>query len=275
MVVQSWRTVVRRFSILAVLVASMALSGAPQAVASSRKPPKYDHVVVVIMENHSFEQISLARRAAPYLNKLAKGGALFDRSYGVAHPSQPNYFALFSGLTQGVHDDGMHGFAAPNLAARLRAHGKTFTGYVEAGSPRKHNPWESFADAKGSEKSLAHLPRDYAKLPSVSFVIPNLENDMHDGTIETADTWLRTHLGGYAAWSKKNNSLLVVTFDEDDYHTENHIFTVFYGSGIESGRYSERIDHYSVLRTIEDIESIPPLGTSVIRRVIASGWSRR
>ncbi|QKC81186.1 acid phosphatase [Mesorhizobium sp. NZP2077] len=260
---------------LAVLTAGIALGEAPLAVASSRKPPKYDHVVVVIMENHTFEQISLAGRAAPYLNKLAKGGALFDRSYGVAHPSQPNYFALFSGLTQGVHDDGMHGFAAPNLAARLRAHGKTFTGYVEAGSPRKHNPWESFADAKGFEKSLAHLPRDYARLPSVSFVIPNLENDMHDGTIQTADTWLKTHLGGYAAWSKKNNSLLIVTFDEDDYHTENHIFTVFYGSGIESGRYSERIDHYSVLRTIEDIESIPPLGTSVVRRVIASGWSRR
>ncbi|WP_258588696.1 alkaline phosphatase family protein [Mesorhizobium sp. AR02] len=275
MVVQSWRTVVGRFFMLAVLVASMALSGAPQAVASSRKPPKYDHVVVVIMENHSFEQISLAGRAAPYLNRLAKGGALFDRSYGVAHPSQPNYFALFSGLTQGVHDDGMHSFAAPNLAARLRAHGKTFTGYVEAGSPRKHNPWESFADAKGFEKSLAHLPCDYAKLPSVSFVIPNLENDMHDGTIEAADTWLKNRLGGYAAWSKKNNSLLIVTFDEDDYHTENHIFTIFYGAGIEPGRYSEKIDHYSVLRTIEDIESIPPLGTSVIRRVIASVWSRR
>ena len=275
MIVQSWRGVVRRFSMLAVLLANMVPSQAPQAAASSRKPPKYDHVVVVIMENHTFEQISLAGRTAPYLNRLARGGALFDRSYGVAHPSQPNYFALFSGLTQGVHDDGMHAFAAPNLAARLRAHGKTFTGYVEAGSPRKHNPWESFADAKGFEKSLADLPRDYAKLPSVSFVIPNLENDMHDGTIETADTWLKNHLGGYAAWTKKNNSLLIVTLDEDDYHTENHIFTVFYGFGIDSGRYSEKIDHYSVLRTIEDIEGIPPLGTSVVRRVIASGWSRR
>ncbi|WP_185975298.1 alkaline phosphatase family protein [Mesorhizobium sp. WSM4310] len=260
---------------LAVLAAIMALSGGLQAVASSAKPPKYDHVVVVIMENHSFEQISLARRAAPYLNRLAKGGALFEQSYGVAHPSQPNYLALFSGLTQGVHDDGMHSFAAPNLAARLRAHSKTFAGYVEARSPRKHNPWESFADSKGFEKPLAQFPRDYAKLPSVSFVIPNLDNDMHDGTIEAADAWLKTYLGGYAAWSKKNNSLLIVTFDEDDYHTDNHIFTVFYGFGVEPGRYSEKVDHYSVLRTIEDIESIPPLGTSVIRKVIASGWNRR
>ncbi|GLQ81674.1 acid phosphatase [Mesorhizobium huakuii] len=275
MVVQSWRVVVRRFSKLAVLVAIMALSGVPQAVASSRKPPKYDHVVVVLMENHTFEQISLAGRTAPYLNRLARDGALFERSYGVAHPSQPNYLALFSGLTQDVHDDGMHSLAGPNLAARLRAHGKTFAGYVEAGSPRKHNPWESFADTKGFERSLAQFPRDYAKLPSVSFVIPNLKNDMHDGTIEAADTWLKSHLGSYAVWSKKNRSLLIVTFDEDDYHTANHIFTVFYGFGIERGRYAEKIDHYSVLRTIEDIESVPPLGTSVIRSVIASGWNRR
>lgn len=262
----------QRFSIV-VLTISIALSAAGIAVASPSRPPKYDHVVVVILENHSFDQISQAGSAA-YLGRLAKGGAIFENSYGVAHPSQPNYFALFSGLTHGVHDDGMHSFAGPNLAARLRAHGKTFAGYIEAGSPRKHNPWESFADAKGFETSLTDFPYDYARLPSVSFVIPNLKNDMHDGTIKQADTWLKDHLGGYANWSRKNNSLLIVTFDEDDYHNENHIFTVFYGFGVNPGRYSEFIDHYTVLRTIEDIESIPPLGASVVRKAIGSGWSR-
>jgi hypothetical protein len=272
---QSSRTFIQRFPTVVVPIISIALSGASTAVASSSKPPKYDHVVVVIMENHSFEQMSEAGPAAAYLKELAKGGAVFVNSYGVAHPSQPNYFALFSGSTQGVHDDGRHEVAAPTLAARLRAHGKTFAGYVEAGSPRKHNPWESFADAKGFERSLADFPLDYAKLPSVGFVIPNLENDMHDGTIEAADGWLKSHLGGYANWSKKNNSLLIVTFDEDDHHNANHIFTAFYGFGIEPGRYAEKIDHYSVLRTIEDIETIPPLGTSAARNVIGSGWSRR
>ena len=271
---QTGYTTLQRFTAVVLLTISIALIAEGKAVASSSKPPKYDHVVVVIMENHSFDQIFQTREAV-YLKKLAKGGAVFDNSYGVAHPSQPNYFALFSGSTQGVHDDGIHSFAAPNLAARLRAHGKTFAGYVEAGSPRKHNPWESFADAKGFEKSLTDFPLDYAKLPSVSFVIPNLTNDMHDGTINQADVWLESHLGGYANWSKKNNSLLIVTFDEDDHHTKNRIFTVLYGFGIEPGRYSEKIDHYTVLRTIEDIETISPLGTSAARKVIGSGWSRR
>lgn len=272
---QSGCKTLQRLSAIVLLAGIIVLmGGAGTAVASSKRPSKYDHIVVVIMENHSFDQIFQTKEAA-YLKKLAKGGALFDNSYGVAHPSQPNYFALFSGSTQGVHDDGLHSFAAPNLAARLHAHGKTFAGYVEAGSPRKHNPWESFVDAKGFGKPLAAFPRDYAKLPSVSFVIPNLTNDMHDGTISQADVWLQSHLGGYANWSRANNSLLIVTFDEDDYSARNRIFTVLYGSGIEPGRYSEKIDHYTVLRTIEYIEAIAPLGTSAARTVIGSGWRRR
>ncbi|WP_258589778.1 alkaline phosphatase family protein [Mesorhizobium sp. AR02] len=247
---------------------------ASTAAASSRTPPKYDHVVVVIMENHSFAQI-VHPGAAAYLTELLKGGAVFDQSYAVAHPSEPNYFALFSGSTQNINDDGDYVVVAPNLASRLRAHGKTFAGYVEAGSPRKHNPWESYSGAKEFEKPLTDFPVDYANLPAVSFVIPNLINDMHDGTVQQGDAWLKTHLGGYARWAKKNKSLLVVTFDEDDSNAKNHIFTAFYGFGIEPGHYSEKIDHYAVLRTIEEIETISPLGISASRGVIDVGWSRR
>ncbi|BCG95130.1 hypothetical protein MesoLj131a_39940 [Mesorhizobium sp. 131-2-1] len=199
---------------------------------------------------------------------------MFDNSHAVGHPSQPNYLALFSGSTHGVRDDGIHDIEWPNLAVRLRAAGKAFVGYVEDGSPRKHNPWESFAAAKRVEKPLAAFPRDYATLPAVSFVIPNLRNDMHDGTIRQADAWLKAHLGNYANWSRKHSSLLIITFDEDDYGIENQIFTVLYGARIKPGRYAERIDHYTILRTIEDIEGIVPLGATVVRKAIASVWSR-
>lgn len=244
------------------------------AVTWADAPPKYDHVVVVVMENHSFDQIRQLG-VAPYLQKLAGHGALFINSHGVAHPSQPNYLALFSGSTHGVRDDGLHDFYAPNLADRLHAVGKAFVGYAEAGSPRKHNPWESFADAIGTGKSLTTFPRDYSRLPAVSFVIPSLVNDMHDGTILQADAWLKAHLGTYANWSRKHNSLLIVTFDEDDYRLENQIFTVLYGAGIKPGRYAERIDHYTLLRTIEDIEGISPLGATIVRKAIGSAWRAR
>jgi len=42
---------------------------------------------------------------APYLTALANTGARFTNSHGVAHPSQPNYIALFSGSTHGVTGD--------------------------------------------------------------------------------------------------------------------------------------------------------------------------
>lgn len=140
------QSLLQRFSVLIVLAVGILLD--PGAVALAGAPPKYDHVVIVVLENHSFEQIAQPG-VAPYLQILARNGALFENSHGVAHPSQPNYLALFSGSTHGIRDDGFHEIAASNLADRLHAVGKAFLGFAEAGSPRKHNPWESFVDGKG------------------------------------------------------------------------------------------------------------------------------
>ncbi|MGO6784014.1 alkaline phosphatase family protein [Rhizobium ruizarguesonis] len=240
-------------------------------VQASDRAPRYDHIVVVVMENHSFDKIFSADKAS-YLRSLGKNGAVFTRSYGVAHPSQPNYFALFSGSTHGVKDDKSHNISKPNLASVMAGAGKRFVGYVEKGSPRKHNPWESFANAKGVEQPLNAFPSNFGSLPAVSFVIPNLLNDMHDGTIAQADIWLRKHLGAYASWAIQNNSLLIVTFDEDDYHAGNRIFTLLYGARIKPGQYATEVNHYSVLRTIEDIEGIDPIGASARVNSIAGIW---
>jgi hypothetical protein len=71
--------------------------------ASPRSPetmavvPRPDHVVVVILENEHRSSV-IGSPNAPYLNKLAARGANLTHSYGVTHPSQPNYLALFSGV---------------------------------------------------------------------------------------------------------------------------------------------------------------------------------
>lgn len=252
------------------LLAALLAAPAP-ARAAPGGVPAYDHVLVVILENHSFNQI-FERGDAPYLRRLAKGGAVFTNAYGVRHPSQPNYFALFSGSTQGVGDDNRHDFDAPNLAASIAAAGKSFAGYIEAGSPRKHNPWQSFAGAAATERPLSAFPRRLDRLPSVAFVIPNLMHDMHDGTVEQADTWLEAHLGGYAQWAKGHSSLLIVTFDESDDAADQRILTLLYGAGIRPGQYAQKIDHYAVLRTIEAIEDLRPLGQSAGAPVISGPW---
>ena len=82
-------------------------------------------------------------------------------------------------------------------------------GYVERGSPRKHRPWKTFADAQGVEEDFAAFPSDFTKLPSISFVIPNDDNNMHDGSIQRGDAWLKQHLGAYAEWCATHNDLLI------------------------------------------------------------------
>src|SRR5882672_9042562 len=95
--------------------------------------PQFDHVVIVIEENHAYSQI-IGSANAPYINVLAAGGALMTQSFAISHPSQPNYVALFSGATQGVTTDNVYPhsqFTAPNLGEKLLAAGFGFGGYSE------------------------------------------------------------------------------------------------------------------------------------------------
>ncbi|HLJ97353.1 MAG TPA: alkaline phosphatase family protein [Gemmataceae bacterium] len=264
-----------------------------------------DHVVVVIEENHSYSEI-IGSPSAPYINQLARSGASFTNSHGIEHPSQPNYLDIFSGSNQGVTADlGVSGlgarwpFTTPNLGAQLLAAGKTFIGYSESMpsvgytgdgdlSPSqdnyraKHNPWVMWQNdhptspnqlPSSVNRPFSDFPSDYSKLPTVSFVVPNEQNDMHSNTVPRADTWLHDNLDGYVQWAKSNNSLLIVTFDEDDGSQGNRIPTLFIGPMVNPGQYADSIDHYSLLRTLEDMYGLGNqgyLGGAANRDAIAS-----
>jgi acid phosphatase len=264
-------------------------SAAPSVTTGAQpaKVPAPAHTVVVVMENHSYEQI-IASPAAPFINQLAGRGALFTRSYAITHPSQPNYLALFSGSTQGVADDGCPvRFTAGNLAADLIKAGKSFAGYAEdlpgPGSPacsagdyaRKHAPWTDFTNVPGSVSlPFTSFPATaFARLPAVSFVIPNLCHDMHDCGVADGDAWLRAHISGYADWAMSHDSLLILTWDEDDSGQGNHIATIFAGQRVRPGRYAEPVTHYGVLATIEAAYALPRDGQAATAAPITSIWS--
>jgi hypothetical protein len=259
--------------VIPAMVLAVLLSPWTLAHATMPETPTPDHVVVTIMENHSFSQI-IDGDEAPFIQDLARRGALFTRSFGLMHPSQPNYFALFSGSTHDVTDNDYHTLDGPTLANALKSRGKTFIGYAEDGSPRKHNPWESFRATSSLGRPFSDFPSDFTQLPTVSFVIPNIQNDMHSGTIAQGDRWLRQNLGRYAEWSMNHNSLFIFTFDEDDNRSNNHIATIFVGEGVVPGRYDRRIDHYNVLRTILAFYDLPPLGETASATPITSIWRK-
>jgi phosphatidylinositol-3-phosphatase len=264
------RTILRFIMTAAMLIATIGNATATQVYKAAT--PAFSHVVVLILENRSFNQIS-GNDKAPFLNRLAGCGALMTNSHGVAHPSQPNYLALFSGSTHHVMDDYKHTLDGPNLATALAHAHKSFAGFVEKNSPRKHKPWESFANARETEREMDQFRAAFSKLPAVSFVIPDNGHDMHDGSVEQADTWIEAQIAPYARWAARTNSLLVVTFDEASLLFGNHIFTLFYGAHVKPGRYPDRIDHYDVLRTLIDIARLTPFGKAAKRQPITSVWA--
>lgn len=270
---------------LCLAAGSWGCSGVKMQPPSSPMSVAPDHVVIVLEENHSYSEI-IGSSAAPYINSLATQGALLTQSFAIAHPSQPNYLALFSGSTQGITDDSCpHTFSGSTLETELLAAGKTFAAYSEGlpqtGSSvcsageyaRKHSPWSDFSqDNANNSRPFTSFPSDFSKLPLVSFVIPDLDNDMHDGTIQQADAWLQTNLSAYVSWAINNNSLLIVTWDEDDGSENNHVPTIFVGEATKGGQYSETINHYSVLRTIENFYGLPALANAANATPITDIW---
>ncbi|HLJ85413.1 MAG TPA: alkaline phosphatase family protein [Candidatus Angelobacter sp.] len=246
-------------------------------------PP--DHIVVVIEENHSFADI-IGSSSAPFINSLAQQGASFTQSFAIEHPSEPNYLDLFSGTNQGVTDDSCpHTFSVENLASELVAAGHTFTGFAEdlpsAGSTtctsgayaRKHVPWTNFTNiATSANQPFSAFPTNFTTLPTISFVIPNLNDDMHDGTVAAGDTWLQQHLNNYIQFAKTNNSLLIITWDEDDNSMNNQIPTIFVGPMVKTGQFTETINHFNVLRTLEDLYGLTHVAGSVNATPITDVW---
>ncbi|MDO8812700.1 MAG: alkaline phosphatase family protein [Gallionella sp.] len=231
------------------------------------------------------------RNSNSYIHALARRGVLFTQSYGVAHPSQPNYLALFSGSTQGVTRNSCpHTFDSDNLASSLLGAGLSFASFSEslpaAGDlscssgayQRKHNPaanWQGSRLPAGMNQRFADFPKDFSRLPTVSFVIPDQNNDMHDGNFEAADDWLKRHIDPYVNWAMKHNSLLILTWDEDDGREDNHIVTILVGPMVKTGSRDQRINHYSVLRTLLDFYGLPAPGASRDAGAIKHAWKTR
>ena len=259
------------------------------------------HIVIVILENYAYSQI-IGSSNAPHINALATDphSAVFTQCYAVEHPSQPNYLAFFSGSDQGNHDDNIPAgvpFTTPNLASQLITAGKTFVTYSEDlpaagfnGSSsslyvRKHNPvtnWQGTGTNQVTgtvvNQPFTAFPtsKNYSTLPTISYVVPNEINDMHDGSfpsnIVAGDNWVYKYMDTLKQWAMVNNTLYVVTFDEDDNLHSNQIATIFYGPMVKGGSYSEHIDFYNILRTFEEMYGLGYAGAAATATTITDCW---
>ena len=258
----------------------------PQSPAASVSG--IQHIVWVWFENKEVTQITGA--TAPYFTSFAAANVNLTNFYGVTHPSQPNYLDAFSGSNQGVTDDGYCTFPASrdNLAKQLAAAGKSWRVYAQnfpgacsdiSSSPvgvdgigaagyyvRKHNPVIAFESVRLDPIQCANVQPLANFDPTANFVmvVPNMINDMHDGTIAQGDAFLQAFVPLVTASPDWAHTLLIVTFDEGTTSTGGggHVYTAAAAPWLAHANVATTYNHFSVLRTIEEVYGLPFLGSA-------------
>jgi hypothetical protein len=283
------------------LIAVAVAVGVPTGRAA-RKPdrstvPRLGKIVVIVLENRDSQEVA-GNRAAPFFDELARRYAELTDYDAIDHPSLPNYLALISGSTHGIENDCSHCVIdAPNLVDELGAAGKSWKAYFE-GLPRPGftgkwgrryskavNPFVHFGDIVSNPSRLARIVPltafrdDLAErnLPDFSFVAPNLCHDMHSCSVSTGDEWLRDFLPPLLGSPQFERGTVFVVFDEGRHNDTagggGLVPALVLGAHVRAGADSSKpLDHYSLLRTIEDAWSLPPLGYSAETQPITGIW---
>lgn len=278
---------------LAALATFVSLGFAAQTATQS--VPPFAHVVVVVFENKEYENV-IGNPYAPNFNRLAAGGALLTNYDGVSHPSLPNYLALVSGSTHGIHSDCTTcTVRGPSLADTVRRKGRTWKTYVE-GLPRpgysgassglyakKHDPFLYFRNVLRNPAQrklvvpLTQLPTDVSNnaLPSFALVVPNMCNSMHDCSVSTGDAWLHNVIEPLLKAPALARSVVFVVFDEGSTNVGGggHVPAFALGPAVRPGaQYTRSTNHYGLLATIERAWSLPRLGHSRTAAPISGIW---
>jgi phosphatidylinositol-3-phosphatase len=284
----------------ALWIAACALlaQGAFGTPARADGVPALDRVIIVVMENKSYD----VARIQAYTTTLQAQGATFARSFATSHPSQPNYLSLFAGWDINVVSDACPAPGSPysleNLGHALESSGRTWKAYSEnlavAGSTacsydgtastglyvRKHEPWTYFNNVNhANERPYSELAADIAAntLPNLVYVIPNNCHNTHNSSTPgcntaAGDLWLSTALPPLIG-ALGPNGLLILTWDEDDSASGNHILTIFLGPKVVPGFVSNvSVSHYSVVRTISDAFGLAPFNQAAVASPITDVW---
>lgn len=310
-----WGALMHRLLALAVasvfLVTSAAWLTAAAAPAGAVNTP--NKLVIVYMENHGLGAVTnpAGMAAMPYLNSLWNDPATeqFTNYYAVNHPSFPNYSALASGLQAAPNDTSFTAgqFNDPTLWDQLTAAGDSWGVYLGSApsscyaglyyddttdtdtGPYKigHNPAIPFAGVYNNASECQNVQpltaMNDASLPDVSFVAPNLCDDMHGVTATQAaahgyvncvtgttsiemraDNWLAANV---PAWTAAGADVLI-TFDEGT-GTTNQVYSVLTGPGVTGGTNGTSYNHYSILAGVEDSYGLPLLGNAATATPIA------
>ena len=258
-------------------VATALAPSSPTPPAAGRRPA-VTKLLVVVEENHSFNQMAAGM---PYAFALARRYGYATNYHAITHPSLPNYLAIVAGFEFGVTDDGLpaqHRLAGASVFGQARARGGSAATYAESmpvacarnkSGPYqvKHNPWTYFGErAPGLSASDRGMPVFYAcgprrRLPRVGLVVPNGCHDGHDCSLATVDAWFRSLMANVFAgrdW-RSGRLAVVLTGDEANGSQGNRVLTVVIHPSQRHRVVTRPLTHYSLARLYAEVAGLPPL----------------
>ena len=244
--------------------------------------PASRHVVLVMEENQGYATV-VGSSAWPNLNNLIANGALPTQYYANTHPSIGNYLMLTTGQVLTNDDSSTTVWNVDNIARRMLAAKLPFRVYAEGVTQGyvggntglylvRHNPFALLSDVAGNKAvanqviwPFSQFAIDLAngELPEFSYIVPNVNDDAHNGTPQQADSWLQSNvvipLENQAAFQSGGDGLLIVDFDEaatsDTAYGGGHVSPVMWGPVVKHGyrqTSSTVYQHQSMLRTVMD-----------------------
>lgn len=263
-------------------------AAAPAGPCGTRDdPPRvYDHVVWIVFENHTYDDVIGSDQAA-YLNHLAARCGLATRFFAETHPSLPNYIAMTSGSTHGITDDagpGAHRLDGPSIFSQLAGDWRVLAESMPAPCTRvssgeyaaRHNPALYYRNLRGQCAQRDVPLRNPPDLSAAfTLIVPGLCHTMHSceattrrTQVRTGDRWLEQEMRLLLSSPqyRAGKTAIMITWDEGD-GREQRIPTLVVSPYTPPGtRATARFDHYSLLRTTEDLLGLGHLGQAATAR---------
>src|SRR2546427_7126747 len=240
--------------VLLVSIASLVQLALPPRVGAARTGSSFDHVVIIAMENQNYVNVlgdgssgGCPSGTAPFLCSMLPFSSTIPNyhSYGaggfsgdsISGCSAACYTALISGDTQGVSDGYGCCLSGTTLVDQMQSAGLTWQAYCESGCPRgnDHFAFTGFASDAGSPNIFTSSSvgtttfisaANVANPPNLLWYTPTDNHNMHDNSISTGDSYLKSFLVGTGTISSPASGSLLGSslFTSSSYRTMLYIW---------------------------------------------------
>lgn len=251
-----------------------------------------DQVLLVWEENHSYSSV-IGNPSAPELNSLAAKCGLATEYAARTHPSLPNYMEMTSGLSYASYPwdtdcdpRGSCTTPAQSIFEELGNSGRQWRSYVEdmghncglvsyGDYAAKHNPavyytgirreceaWDQPMGTPGG--GPLHQALANGQSVALTTVTPDVQDDMHDGTVAQADHWLAAWLPQVVGSPAYRSGHLAVLIAWDEGYGSGNVASraplIVMSASTPAGSRSVALNDFSVLQAICRLTGVASLG---------------